>query len=157
MSHYALKQRTTSGFTLIELLVSISIIGLLSALIITNLVGARTRASDAKKKTELMAVKSALRMYYNDFQSYPDGNGLIDPGTGMLMPGAEFTVDSTTYMKALPAYYNYYNTGDDTYVLKVDLGNLSDGDLEDNYDKCCSPVRTGCPATLTDEFVLCED
>ena len=49
----------------------ISIIATLTAIILPNLMGARERARDAKKKQDLAAVKNALRMLYNDTQNYP--------------------------------------------------------------------------------------
>jgi prepilin-type N-terminal cleavage/methylation domain-containing protein len=146
------------GFTLIELLVTIAIIGSLSALLITNLVGARARAADARKKGELQQLTSALRLYYNDTQSYPNGSGLINPGTGNLLPGDQFAVGDTVYMKALPANYFYYSVApNDDFILLTKLSNLSDDAIQSGYDRCCNPVRFGCPATLSDEFILCED
>ena len=147
-----------TGFTLIELLVTISIIGALSALLVTNFIGARARASDSKKKSELQSLKSALRLYYNDNQNYPAGSGLIDPGTGNLLPGDAFAVGDTTYMKALPASYWYYSSAPyDSFVLYAKLSNLSDDSIQDSYTKCCSPARTGCPTEVTDEYLVCED
>ena len=68
------KKKDAFGFTLIELLVVVFIIGVLAAVVMPNLMGARQRARDAKRKRDLEAVKSALRMYYNDNQVYPTGN-----------------------------------------------------------------------------------
>lgn len=62
-----------SGFTLIELLVVISIIGILAALILANMVGIRERAADTKTKNDMNQLKTALRIVYNDTQSYPGG------------------------------------------------------------------------------------
>lgn len=61
-----------NGFTLIEVLVVISIIGILAAFILPNLTGVRGRASDTQAKNNLNQLKSALRLYYNDNQTYPD-------------------------------------------------------------------------------------
>lgn len=63
------------GFTLIELLVVIFIIAILTGLAMTNFVGARERAKDAKAKSEFQQLKTALRLYYNDYGYYPcDGS-----------------------------------------------------------------------------------
>jgi type II secretory pathway pseudopilin PulG len=41
------------------------------AIVLPNFLGARERARDAKLKAEMNQLKSALRMYYNDYQRYP--------------------------------------------------------------------------------------
>lgn len=64
------------GFTLIELLVSISIIGVLAAILVPNFLGAREKAQDSKNIQNLVSLKDALRLYYNDNQTYPTGNGI---------------------------------------------------------------------------------
>jgi prepilin-type N-terminal cleavage/methylation domain-containing protein len=60
-----------TGFSLVELLVVISIISVLTAILMVNLVGARERARDAQKIQNLISLKNALRLYYNDNQFYP--------------------------------------------------------------------------------------
>jgi len=67
------------GFSLIELLVVISIIGVLSAVLVANFMGMRERARDAQKIQDLYAIKNALRMYYNDNQSYPTNPNVMTP------------------------------------------------------------------------------
>ncbi|MFA7169526.1 MAG: prepilin-type N-terminal cleavage/methylation domain-containing protein [Candidatus Paceibacterota bacterium] len=60
---YSLKLE--KGFTLIELLVVISIIGVLSTIAMTSLNGARAKARDARRRTEIGEIKKALEIYYS--------------------------------------------------------------------------------------------
>lgn len=146
------------GFTLIELIVVIAIIGVLATLIINNLNDARTRARDSKKKQELVALKTGLRLYYNDFQTYPDnaaGNtDILACGTGTAAcggPGNALATDTATYMKLLPefSYYDQLANGDG-FMVKVALENASDPDLTTSQARC--------PGTHDDlDYVVCSD
>ena len=64
-------QRTNRGFTLIELLVVIAIIGILSSVVLSSLNSARGKARDAKRKSELKQLQTALELYYSDNSAYP--------------------------------------------------------------------------------------
>jgi prepilin-type N-terminal cleavage/methylation domain-containing protein len=59
------------GFTLIELLVVIAIIGLLSSVVLASLSSARAKARDAKRTQDLVQIRTALALYYNDKGTYP--------------------------------------------------------------------------------------
>ena len=59
------------GFTLIELLVVIAIIGILAAMILVAVSGARAKARDSKRKSDLRSYKSALAQYFTDNDAYP--------------------------------------------------------------------------------------
>lgn len=56
-------QEKLSGFTLIELLVVISIIGLLSAVVLTSLNTTRIRARDGKRAHDLRTMQTVLELY----------------------------------------------------------------------------------------------
>jgi len=116
------KRETKSGFSLIELLVTISIIAVLSAVLVANFMGMRERARDAQKIQDLNAIKSALRMYYNDNQSYP----------------VDFRTIAPTYISVIPdAVYVYSSpAGNDSFTLTVELeAGAGDEDIQ-SQAKC---------------------
>ncbi|MFA5021899.1 MAG: type II secretion system protein [Patescibacteria group bacterium] len=67
--------RKKQGFTLIELLVVIAIIGLLSTLAVVSLNSARQKARDAKRVADIKQIQTALELYFNDNNSYPNDVG----------------------------------------------------------------------------------
>ncbi len=59
------------GFTLIELLVVIAIIGLLSTLAVVSLNGARAKARDARRMSDLKQISTAFELRASEASSYP--------------------------------------------------------------------------------------
>lgn len=122
MQHH-IKINNKKGFTLIELLVVIAILGILTTLLISNVAGARERARDARRKSDLKEIKNALEMYKQDNTFYPLNSGW----TASLQNG--------NYIKSVPvdpldgSSYIYARGADTlTYTLKACLENLSDPD-----------------------------
>lgn len=67
---------TKKGFTLIELLVVIAIIAILSAIGLVALNGAREKARDAQRRSDIAQIRTALSLYYDDNgSSYPNAVG----------------------------------------------------------------------------------
>jgi len=111
-----------SGFSLVELLVVISIMAVLMAIIVMNFVGARERARDAKKIQDLGSMKNALRMYYNDNQTYPTSLGV---GFSSYFPG----IVSIGYT------YTYVGVGD-SFSIDVELESGA-GNEDVNSQRSC--------------------
>jgi prepilin-type N-terminal cleavage/methylation domain-containing protein len=155
-----INNKSQSGFSLVELLVVISIIGTLAGLLITNLVGVRGRAADSKIKNNARQLKTALRLYYNDYQQYPNStSGSLDGcGTGgdtACTEGGTFSAGSgpTIYMQELPASFTYtVGTDNETFVIGTTLSNVSDADVQASATACGQTYTSSSSA-----YFVCND
>jgi prepilin-type N-terminal cleavage/methylation domain-containing protein len=174
------KSEANKGFTLIELLVVIAIIAILVAFVVSNFLGARQRAKDVKKKSELQQIKSALRLYYNDYNIYPlpsstQTNRLDACGVAVSPAGPSTTCSSsvcsgrfaaggvegcdTVYMKQLPPSTDYVwsykqqSSGED-FCLWTSLDNVSDGEIAKSQARCSSVCSS---LVSSSDYVVCAD
>jgi prepilin-type N-terminal cleavage/methylation domain-containing protein len=108
--------KNKKGFTLIELLVVIAIIGTLSGIVLVSLGGARSKARDAVRQSDMRQVISAQELYYGDNEVYVEG---ADKSDGTRAIGS--------YLQSIndPAQTSNYN-----WVGNTGLTNC----LDDNYD-----------------------
>ena len=160
-----------NGFTLIEILISITIVGILAALVITNLVGGRERAYDSTKKRNLHELQLALNLYLIDFGGYPNAAGnngfnfYACGETGTSQCSSSFTANNKEYMSRLPKTttgqndFRYYPCSGTDYRLKINLSNSSDPDILESQSRCPDDTCSGkTPATLnygTKDYVVC--
>ncbi len=97
-------RRGRAGFTLIEILLVIAIIGILASIILVGLNGARSKARDATRLTDLQTIASALEFYYDDTGHYPVATGQItecDHAGNWIPDGTNYDW-SNKYITSLP-------------------------------------------------------
>lgn len=140
--------KSKNGFSLVELLVVISIIGVLSAVLMMNFVGTRERSRDSQKIQDLNSLKNALRMYYNDHQSYP-------LSASYTLNALNSTEIGTTYLPGIVSSgigYSYQSDGDSFYI-KTTL-EVGAGDDDGNSQLNCG-VSAG--STQPSVYMVCSN
>lgn len=152
------------SFTLIELLVVIAIIGSLSAILLPNFMGARERARDSQRKSDLKQIQKALEMYKQD-QSPPSFPTSVACGASTCFPnsGSEWKnpVTNSIYMNLVPKDPNrttndgiyFYSVGSDlTYTLCACLENKADPGATGTGD--CSGANYSCGTDANRKYYI---
>lgn len=160
------------GFTLIELLIVIAIIGILAAFMTTNLQGARARARDVRRKSDLSTIVQSLRLYYNDAKRFPSSDSSYAiMGCGTLAApsacswGGSFATDTSIYVSTIPQDpsstiaspidYQYYSPSDDQVLIVAELENASDLDIADSQSRCTNLYTQFTGTKTTTDYVVC--
>ena len=135
------------GFTLIELLLVLAIIGVLTSFLLANLIGAKARARDAQRKSDLRQIQAAMEMYRADKGNYP---------TNAEMTCSQTLQDAATgavYMQKIPCdplntaqSYSYNRTSLSTYDFVACLENGNDSQRDPGRSAACPNTF---PASLT--------
>lgn len=113
------------AFTLIEILVAVAVIGIISTVAVVLLNTGRAGSRDTKRLADINRIQTALRMYYNDYKTYPT----------TAEWGTKLATGSNVYLEKIPvapqtsegdcgassSSYIYESDGS-TYTLKFCLG-----------------------------------
>lgn len=104
------KTSFNKGFTLIEMMVVVAIIGILSSIIVLSLTGAKGKARDARRVSDLGQLQLALELYFDRCNMYPQP--ATDGGVG------QGVADSNTQCnKPKPGTTTYYTMSD--FIAKI--------------------------------------
>jgi len=156
------------GFTLIELLVVISIIAILATIGSIAYANIQQKGRDAKRKSDLRDIKSALVLYYQDSKKYPGVTVTQYPSknTASWIPGL-----SPDYFNSLPLDPKQTNTSPvncsvdfdycyiltstpsiDSFILWAQLENVKDRQVNTSPDADCRATRA---VGLSSKFNYC--
>lgn len=92
-------RNSSKGFTLIEILITIAIISIVFGVVVTSAIQLQKSGRDAKRKSDLRTIQSALQQYYTDNFNYPMSNGASPL---VLSPGGTFSGSGKTYLNSIP-------------------------------------------------------
>ena len=137
-------KRKRNGFTLVELMVVIFILGLLTTIVVINVLPSQDRAMVEKARADIATLGQALEMYRLDNLSYP---GSSDGLQALIAPPASLATTGRYrqggYIKKLPddpwgRPYQYDNPGRqgpgyDLYSLGADGAPGGEDDNADIY------------------------
>jgi len=140
--------KNEDGFTLIELLVVIGIITMITALLFPNFMGARQRARDAQRKSDLSQIQKAMELFKLDQKPpvYPTTGAFPASLCGQCWSSAA-DCGGNIYMhkfpcdpgSSVPTPYIYARDTDTLkYTLSACLENAADPDADVTPIPSCS-------------------
>jgi type IV pilus assembly protein PilA len=129
--------------TLIEILVVVAIIGILAAVAIATFTNQKTKATDAKAKSNLTTAQRAMEAYLVEFGTYVGSNTSPPPDPRSLL-----TIEPTLIDPPVPTITA---RGERTYRMEVastsgtfEVRRLASGEIE---HRCAPEGVGGCSAT----------
>jgi general secretion pathway protein G len=146
------KLSMNSGFTLIELLIVIAVISMVMVVLYPNFMGARQRARDSQRKSDLAQIQKALELYKLDQAT---------PAYPAALPtcGVSWIAGNNLYMRKVPCdpgstnptpYVYQGNAGGD--VLRYNISAC----LENPADPDRDPTPVSIPGCLGTSYTLHE-
>jgi len=147
--HFFYSKKGVAGFTLIELLVTIAIIGILSAVVLTSMSGARNQANDGRRVSDIKNIQLALEIYYDVNSQYPaTGTLYVDPKP--LRDFLKISKDPTSGNN-----YFYWSDGQNYHLgaLLQEYNKLikEDDDDTNGFGGYTTDCASAAPATADDE------
>lgn len=144
-------QPRARGFTLIELLVVIAIISLLSSIVLASLSSARAQARDARRVADLNQLRTALELYYADYDKYPDNTDNGDVGCWWNWDaGSALNGSNDSFLQPLVAGGYMSQTPRETRPT----GSSGWEQCSYRYMRVTNPC--GCPGTYGVLYAVCE-
>ncbi len=130
------------GFTLIEMLVVVAIVGILSSVVVVGLSGARSKARDARRISDVKSIQNYLETNYTAASGY-----LPDPGTNTCVTGMTGSVDANGCLLDPQSKVYQYTYGGSSQSYKVGIG--LENDENNNFSS------TICPSAITEVPAYC--
>ncbi len=114
---------STVVIVIICVVVGIMLLGLVSSVILLLLNSARTKSRDNTRIAQIAQIRSALELYHNDRETYPNNLNLLSPNYIDPLPIAPVPSDGSCTPEQNDYSYTLYNK--DSYGLTFCLGNQS--------------------------------
>ncbi|MBI4032332.1 prepilin-type N-terminal cleavage/methylation domain-containing protein [Candidatus Berkelbacteria bacterium] len=149
-------QRATRGFTLIELLTVIAIIGILTTVVTVNVSSSRRQARDARRKTDLKTIQTAVELYTNAKGEPPQSETWLTSNGGS---GTQWITGLENYLSSVPqdprndeTYYYRYKSGksgfETSYAIdgvleEQGVGNLNPSNFDEDDNGKATFFQTG--------------
>lgn len=100
------------GFTIVEIIIVLSIISLLAAVVLGNIISSRDTARDTARFSDLEQIQIALRLYAEQFGTYPPSSA-----TGQIGVGGAIDTELARFLPSVPrdprhdgsTFYYYYD------------------------------------------------
>ena len=131
--------KKSKGFTLIELLVVIAIIGILAAIVLVSLAGARSKARDARIQADMGQIRAVAEIFYNDNDYSYTGLNIINADYNSLI--ADISAQKTQDVICFASGENYCvsaNLTTDEAICISSSGQVGD-DICTAADTTCAP------------------
>ena len=123
-----------NGFNLVEVFTVTIIFTILLVIAFQQFGVQMAKGRDANIKSGLNELKTALDLYYNDYQNYPT----TLPVVGSTLSGP----DGVVYMQEIPQYDTYTRLNNGTFfVVSVTLENASDPEICESAARCLNIPR----------------